>query len=70
MHLNFGDENGQLEFSSESIKDLNSGELIEIHSPEMFDLETVLLDSAYYTFQGREYRFLLCHARKLGLKTR
>src|SRR5438067_2013077 len=55
MNINLGDEDGLLETSTESLKDLKTGEWIEVHSPEMFDLETILLDSAYYTFQGREY---------------
>ena len=50
------------------LRDLNSGETVEIISPGSFELETVLLDSAYYKFRGREYRFLLSKARELGLK--
>ena len=50
------------------LKDLNSGELIEVLAPGSFELETVLLDSAYYRFRGREYRFLLSKAREVGLK--
>jgi hypothetical protein len=50
------------------IRDLNSGEVVEVISPGSFELETVLLDSAYYKFCGKEYRFLLSRARELGLK--
>jgi hypothetical protein len=50
------------------LKDLNSGEFVDVLSPGSFELETVLLDSAYYKFRGREYRFLLSKARELGLK--
>ena len=50
------------------LRDLNSGETVEVISPSSFELESVLLDSAYYKFRGREYRFLLSKARELGLK--
>ena len=50
------------------LRDLNSGEIVEVMAPGSFELETVLLDSAYYKFRGREYRFLLSRARALGLK--
>ena len=50
------------------IRDLNTGELVDIPSPGSFQLETVLIDSAYYKYSGKEYRFLLCKARELGLK--
>jgi hypothetical protein len=50
------------------LRDLNSGETVEVISPSSFELETILLDSAYYKFRGREYRFLLSKARELGLK--
>ena len=56
------------QFEDWKLRDLNSGELIEVISPGSFVLETVLLDSAYYKFRGREYRFLLSKARELGLK--
>jgi hypothetical protein len=56
------------QFEDWKLRDLNSGEEVEIISPNSFVLETVLLDSAYYKFRGKEYRFLLCKARELGLK--
>ena len=56
------------QFEDWKLRDLNSGELVEVISPGSFVLETVLLDSAYYKFRGREYRFLICKARELGLK--
>ena len=55
-------------YQEPTLRDLNSGEVVEILSPSSFELETVLLDSAYYKFRGREYRFLLARARELGLK--
>jgi hypothetical protein len=65
----FGDQ--KLEprrYEEPTIRDLNSGEVVEVISPGSFELETVLLDSAYYKFRGRDYRFLLSKARELGLK--
>ena len=50
------------------LRDLNSGEMVEVTFPGSFLLETVLLDSAYYKYRGKEYRFLLSRARELGLK--
>jgi hypothetical protein len=50
------------------LRDLNSGEFVEVIAPGSFELQTVLLDSAYYKFRGKEYRFLLSKARQLGLK--
>ena len=50
------------------LRDLNSGEVVDVIAPGCFELETVLLDSAYYKFRGREYRFLLSKAREMGLK--
>lgn len=50
------------------LNDLNSGEWVEVISPSDFELETVLINSGYFRFGGREYRFLLCRARELGLK--
>lgn len=55
-------------YEEPKLKDLNSGEFVEVLAPGSFELETVLLDSAYYKFRGREYRFLLSKARELGLK--
>lgn len=51
-----------------ALKDLTSGEMIEVISPSSFELKTVLIDSAYYNFRGREYRFLLSQVREKGLK--
>jgi hypothetical protein len=65
----FGDhKSDSKQFEELILRDLNSGETVEIISPGSFELETVLLDSAYYKFRGREYRFLLSKARELGLK--
>ena len=65
----FGDRKFQTrEFEELRLRDLNSGEIVEVITPGSFELETVLLDSAYYRFRGREYRFLLSKARALGLK--
>jgi len=50
------------------VRDLNSGEFVVVLSPGSFELETVLLDSAYYKYRGKEYRFLLSKARELGLR--
>lgn len=50
------------------LRDLNSGKMIEITNPDSYELDTVLIDSAYYKFCGQEYRFLLCQARVSGLK--
>ena len=55
-------------FEDPTLRDLNSGEVVDVTAPGSFELETVLLDSAYYKFRGREYRFLLSKARALGLK--
>jgi len=58
----------QKRYDELKLRDLNSGETVEVISPSSFELESVLLDSAYYKFRGREYRFLLSKARELGLK--
>jgi hypothetical protein len=58
----------QRQFDEPKLRDLNSGEDVDVIAPGCFELETVLLDSAYYKFRGREYRFLLSKARALGLK--
>jgi hypothetical protein len=55
-------------FDEPTLRDLNSGELVLVVAPGSFELEAVLLDSAYYKFRGKEYRFLLCQAREAGLK--
>jgi hypothetical protein len=65
----FGDQKfDDKRYEELKLRDLNSGETVEVISPSSFELETVLLDSAYYKFRGREYRFLLSRARELGLK--
>jgi hypothetical protein len=65
----FGDQKfDDKRYEELKLRDLNSGETVEVISPGSFELETVLLDSAYYKFRGREYRFLLSKARELGLK--
>jgi hypothetical protein len=65
----FGDQKlDEKRYEELQLRDLNSGETVEVISPGSFELETVLLDSAYYKFRGREYRFLLSKARELGLK--
>ncbi len=65
----FGDQKTQKrQYDELKLRDLNSGEVVEVIAPGSFELETVLLDSAYYKFRGREYRFLLSKARELGLK--
>ena len=58
----------QRHFDESKLRDLNSGEVVDVIAPGCFELETVLLDSAYYKFRGREYRFLLSKAREMGLK--
>jgi hypothetical protein len=50
------------------IRDLITGATVEISNPDSYELETVLIDSAFYKFRDKEYRFLLCHARESGLK--
>ncbi len=50
------------------IRDLLSGSMVQICNPDSYELETVLIDSAYYKYRGKEFRFLLCHARVSGLK--
>jgi hypothetical protein len=52
-----------------SLRDINSGEQIPVIDPKSFFLQTVLINSAYYLLDGKEYRFLLCQARKAGLET-
>lgn len=55
-------------YAAPTIQDLNTGELIPIVSPSYFELETVLLCTAYYRMQNREHRFRLFEAREAGLK--
>jgi hypothetical protein len=50
------------------IRDLLTGDLIIIHNPDSYELETVLVNSAYYKNCGKEFRFLLNQARESGLK--
>ncbi len=65
----FGDQRQEpRRYEEPKLRDMNSGEVVDIISPGSFELETVLLDSAYYKFRGREYRFQLSKARELGLK--
>ena len=64
-----GDRKAQvMRLDEPRLRDLNSGEIVDVIAPASFELETVLLDSAYYKFRGREYRFLLSKAREFGLK--
>jgi hypothetical protein len=49
------------------VRDLNTGTPVYIYHPEHFRLETLLINSGYYSYWGQEYRFLLCEARKAGL---
>ena len=50
------------------IRDLLSGDMVQICNPDSYELETVLIDSAFYKYCGKEFRFMLCHARESGLK--
>jgi hypothetical protein len=50
------------------LKDILTGESVEIVSPSRFVLETVLMTTAYYRSENREYRFRLPDARIAGLK--
>ena len=54
----------------QTLKDLNTGELVPIISPGNFVLETVLVNSAYYRVYNNEHRFDLSQARKAGLRIR
>jgi len=51
------------------LRDINTGEEVWVLNPLCFTLQTVLINTAYYLYQGKEYRFLLCKARKAGLDT-
>ena len=51
-----------------TLYDLNSSEMVEVVNPSDYELETILIDSAFYKYRGKEYRFLLCRARERGLK--
>ena len=64
---NFKDERGERNQKSE-IRDLLTGDVVQIHNPDSYELETVLVNSAFYKYLGKEFRFLLCQARELGLK--
>jgi hypothetical protein len=61
-------EEDQTTSDSRVLRDLNSGKMIEIGNPDSFELETILINSAYYKYRGEEFRFLLCQARVSGLK--
>jgi hypothetical protein len=50
------------------LKDLNTGEMVTIVCPAYFELETVLVNSAYYRLHNKEHRFLLLEARLAGLR--
>jgi len=50
------------------LKDLNTGEMVTIICPAYFELETVLVNSAYYRLHNKEHRFLLFEARLAGLR--
>ena len=50
------------------LKDLNTGEMVTIVCPAYFELETVLVNSAYYRLHNKEHRFLIFDARLAGLK--
>jgi hypothetical protein len=50
------------------VRDLLTGEMVQIYNPDSYELETVLVNSAYYKYLGKEFRFLLCQARESGLK--
>ena len=68
--------NNQLQYENEKryainaplLKDLNTGEMVTIVCPAYFELETVLVNSAYYRLHNKEHRFLLFDARMAGLK--
>ena len=64
---NFKDERVERNQKSE-IRDLLTGDVVQIHNPDSYELETVLVNSAFYKYLGKEFRFLLCQARELGLK--
>lgn len=49
------------------LRDLTTGEWIPIFHPDSFYLRTVLINTAYYEYCGKEYRFLLSEARRAGL---
>jgi hypothetical protein len=50
-----------------TINDMNTGENVVISNPRSFKLQAVLFSTAYYLYQGKEYRFLLSKARQAGL---
>ncbi len=64
---NFKDEKEERNQKSE-IRDLLTGDLVEIYNPDSYELETVLVNSAFYKYLGKEFRFLLSQARESGLK--
>lgn len=50
------------------LRDINTGEVVSVFDPQSFSLQTILINSAYYLHHEKEYRFLLCEARKAGLE--
>jgi hypothetical protein len=50
-----------------TLRDINTGEEVTVLDPQSYDLQTVLISSAYYRKGEKEYRFLLCQAREVGL---
>jgi hypothetical protein len=54
--------------ATREIRDLITGSTVVISNPDAYELETVLIDSAFYKYRDKEFRFLLCHARESGLK--
>jgi hypothetical protein len=64
------DENeNENEKENNLLRDINTGEEVWVLNPHSFCLQTVLINTAYYLYQGKEYRFMLCQARKAGLDT-
>jgi hypothetical protein len=62
------DENeNEIEEQTNVLRDINTGEEVHVFDPHSFCLETVLINTGYYLYDGKEYRFLLCMARKAGL---
>ena len=54
--------------AAREIRDLITGSTVEISNPDAYELETVLVNTAYYKYRDKEFRFLLCQARESGLK--
>jgi hypothetical protein len=70
MYYLEGSEQGNAGQRDWKLRDLCTGNIVEVLAPSDFVLETVLIDSAYYNCNGKEYRFLLCQAREAGLNIR